>query len=289
MGRTPCCAKVGVNKGAWCAQEDQALTAYITANGEGSWKSLPQKAGLNRCGKSCRLRWINYLKPGIKRGGFTQDEDDLLIKLHTLLGNRWALIARRLPGRTDNEIKNYWNTTLSKKVKKTTTTNNNTVTNNGQPPSPDPQNCHLEFAIKRPSRSIDHHHHRNNDDDHQVLHYVKAFRCKKVVLPASLLQAPLSEEEEAGGHQLMMSNNGGSVSNVEKKQQQQDDDNMIRNDLLIWEDVAGGGDGLISGERSSISWASFSTEDSADLLVSMDCCEDMPDWSALEKIYGSFS
>lgn len=73
-------------------------------------------AGLLRCGKSCRLRWMNYLRPNIKRGNITPEEDDLIIRMHSLLGNRWSLIAGRLPGRTDNEIKNYWNTHLSKKL-----------------------------------------------------------------------------------------------------------------------------------------------------------------------------
>ncbi|CAL9179348.1 unnamed protein product [Musa hybrid cultivar] len=72
--------------------------------------------GLLRCGKSCRLRWINYLRPGLKRGNFTEDEDELIIKLHGLLGNKWSLIASRLPGRTDNEIKNYWNTQIKRKL-----------------------------------------------------------------------------------------------------------------------------------------------------------------------------
>lgn len=76
--------------------------------------------GLLRCGKSCRLRWMNYLRPDIKRGNITADEDDLIIKLHALLGNRWSLIAGRLPGRTDNEIKNYWNSHLSKRLAMTT-------------------------------------------------------------------------------------------------------------------------------------------------------------------------
>ncbi|XP_042377924.1 transcription factor MYB3-like [Zingiber officinale] len=72
--------------------------------------------GLKRSGKSCRLRWLNYLRPDIKRGNISDDEEALIIRLHKLLGNRWSLIARRLPGRTDNEIKNYWNTTLVKKL-----------------------------------------------------------------------------------------------------------------------------------------------------------------------------
>ncbi|RLN29603.1 myb-related protein Zm38-like [Panicum miliaceum] len=89
-------------------------------SGEGCWRSLPKAAGLQRCGKSCRLRWINYLRPDLKRGNFTEEEDDLIIKLHQILGNKnvisWSLIAGRLPGRTDNEIKNYWNTHIKRKL-----------------------------------------------------------------------------------------------------------------------------------------------------------------------------
>ncbi|KAJ7951528.1 MYB transcription factor [Quillaja saponaria] len=81
----------------------------------GNWRNLPKRAGLKRCGKRCRLRWLKYLRPDIKRGNFTHDEDELIIRLHNLLGNRWSLIAGRLPGRIDNEIKNYWNTNLGKR------------------------------------------------------------------------------------------------------------------------------------------------------------------------------
>ncbi|XWS63830.1 hypothetical protein CRYUN_Cryun06bG0135500 [Craigia yunnanensis] len=115
MGRKPCCSKEeGLNRGAWTATEDKILVDYIKAHGEGKWRSIPKAAGLKRCGKSCRLRWLNYLRPDIKRGNITRDEEDLIIRLHKLLGNRWSLIAGRLPGRTDNEIKNYWNSVLSK-------------------------------------------------------------------------------------------------------------------------------------------------------------------------------
>ncbi|XP_010528537.2 PREDICTED: transcription factor MYB113-like isoform X2 [Tarenaya hassleriana] len=72
-------------------------------------------SGLNRCRKSCRLRWLNYLKPSIKRGKLVPEEVDLVIRLHKLLGNRWSLIAGRLPGRTANDVKNYWNSHLRKK------------------------------------------------------------------------------------------------------------------------------------------------------------------------------
>ncbi|KAK8503157.1 hypothetical protein V6N13_025912 [Hibiscus sabdariffa] len=116
MGRSPCCSKEGLNRGAWTALEDKILTDYIKQHGEGRWRNLPKRAGLKRCGKSCRLRWLNYLRPDIKRGNISVDEEELIIKLHKLLGNRWSLIAGRLPGRTDNEIKNYWNTNLSKRV-----------------------------------------------------------------------------------------------------------------------------------------------------------------------------
>ncbi|CAI0396557.1 unnamed protein product [Linum tenue] len=116
MGRSPCCEKAHTNKGAWTKEEDQRLIDYIRTHGEGCWRSLPKSAGLLRCGKSCRLRWINYLRPDLKRGNFSEEEDELIIKLHSLLGNKWSLIAGRLPGRTDNEIKNYWNTHIKRKL-----------------------------------------------------------------------------------------------------------------------------------------------------------------------------
>ncbi|PSR88174.1 Transcription repressor like [Actinidia chinensis var. chinensis] len=114
--RKPCCDKQELNKGAWSKQEDQKLIDYIRTHGKGYWRTLPQAAGLLRCGKSCRLRWINYLRPDLKRGNFAEDEEDLIIRLHALLGNRWSLIAGRLPGRTDNEVKNYWNSHLRRKL-----------------------------------------------------------------------------------------------------------------------------------------------------------------------------
>uniref|UniRef100_A0A7N0VIE3 MYB transcription factor n=1 Tax=Kalanchoe fedtschenkoi TaxID=63787 RepID=A0A7N0VIE3_KALFE len=106
----------GVRKGAWSEEEDALLRECIDKNGEGKWHLVPLKSGLNRCRKSCRLRWLNYLKPNIRRGKFSEDEVDLLLRLHKLLGNRWSLIAGRLPGRTANDVKNYWNTHLRKKT-----------------------------------------------------------------------------------------------------------------------------------------------------------------------------
>ncbi|XP_078444305.1 transcription factor MYB106-like [Wolffia australiana] len=118
MGRSPCCEKIGLKKGPWTPEEDQKLLAYIEEHGHGCWRSLPSKAGLQRCGKSCRLRWTNYLRPDIKRGKFTVQEEQTIIQLHALLGNRWSAIASHLPKRTDNEIKNFWNTHLKKRLAK---------------------------------------------------------------------------------------------------------------------------------------------------------------------------
>nr|AAF66728.1 An2 protein [Petunia integrifolia] len=106
----------GVRKGAWTEEEDLLLRECIEKYGEGKWHLVPVRAGLNRCRKSCRLRWLNYLRPHIKGGDFSLDEVDLILRLHKLLGNRWSLIAGRLPGRTANDVKNYWNTHLRKKL-----------------------------------------------------------------------------------------------------------------------------------------------------------------------------
>ncbi|XP_073145000.1 transcription factor MYB60-like [Henckelia pumila] len=118
MGRPPCCDKVGIKKGPWTPEEDIILVSYIQEHGPGNWRAVPTNTGLSRCSKSCRLRWTNYLRPGIKRGNFTSHEEGMIIHLQALLGNKWAAIATYLPQRTDNDIKNYWNTHLKKKLMK---------------------------------------------------------------------------------------------------------------------------------------------------------------------------
>ncbi|XP_022725793.1 transcription factor MYB4-like [Durio zibethinus] len=117
MVRTPCCDKNGLRKGTWTPEEDRKLKAYVTRYGCWNWRQLPKYAGLARCGKSCRLRWMNYLRPDIKRGNYSKEEEEAIIRFHESLGNRWSAIAAQLPGRTDNEIKNHWHTTLKKRFK----------------------------------------------------------------------------------------------------------------------------------------------------------------------------
>ncbi|KAJ3671064.1 hypothetical protein LUZ60_008490 [Juncus effusus] len=133
MGRAPCCDRATVKKGPWSPEEDELLRNYILKNGRVlNWIALPPKAGLRRCGKSCRLRWLNYLRPDIKHGGFTEEEDQTILALYSEIGSRWSIIASKMPGRTDNEIKNHWNTKLKKKIKSEKSSNLTQIT----PPLP---------------------------------------------------------------------------------------------------------------------------------------------------------
>ncbi|MFS7940892.1 putative transcription factor MYB-HB-like family [Helianthus anomalus] len=90
MGRIPCCEKESVKKGQWTPEEDHKLSSYIAQHGTRNWRLIPKNAGLQRCGKSCRLRWTNYLRPDLKHGQFSDAEEQIIVRLHSVLGNRYV-------------------------------------------------------------------------------------------------------------------------------------------------------------------------------------------------------
>lgn len=151
-------------KGLWSPEEDQRLRNYILNHGHGYWSSVPINTGLQRNGKSCRLRWINYLRPGLKRGMFTLEEEEIILSLHRLIGNKWSQMAKHLPGRTDNEIKNHWHSYLKKKVaNKTESSSSSEARHNAQSqctnsdnvessPSPDQIPTNQNASVHAPSQ-----------------------------------------------------------------------------------------------------------------------------------------
>ncbi|CAH2054518.1 unnamed protein product, partial [Thlaspi arvense] len=156
--------KPKLRKGLWSPDEDEKLIRYMLTNGQGCWSDIARNAGLLRCGKSCRLRWINYLRPDLKRGSFSPQEEDLIFHLHSILGNRWSQIATRLPGRTDNEIKNFWNSTLKKRLKNNNNTSSGSSPNNSNSNSlVDPRDNHVEMGGGKSNPMMDGYHHHHDD------------------------------------------------------------------------------------------------------------------------------
>uniref|UniRef100_A0A6N2NJL2 Uncharacterized protein n=1 Tax=Salix viminalis TaxID=40686 RepID=A0A6N2NJL2_SALVM len=116
MVRPPWCDKLNGKRGPWTADEDSKMLAHVAKHGTGNWTAVPKKAGLERCGKSCRLRWNNCLRPDLEHDNFTPQEEEMIIRLHAAIGSRWSIIAQQLPGRTDNDVKKCWNSRLRKKL-----------------------------------------------------------------------------------------------------------------------------------------------------------------------------
>ncbi|GMN24337.1 hypothetical protein TIFTF001_000509 [Ficus carica] len=139
-----------IRKGPWTEQEDFQLVCFVGLFGDRRWDFIAKVSGLNRTGKSCRLRWVNYLHPGLKRGKMSPQEERLVLELHAKWGNRWSRIARKLPGRTDNEIKNYWRTHMRKKAQEKKRANNS---NSSSSSSPSPSRSSSSNSMKSSSSS----------------------------------------------------------------------------------------------------------------------------------------
>ncbi|XP_076924167.1 uncharacterized protein LOC143606847 [Bidens hawaiensis] len=109
------CRKSLIIKGQWNSQEDRLLMQLVKQYGDSKWSSVAEKLP-GRIAKQCRDRWQNHLRPDITKDAWSEEEDKLLIAIHKEVGNKWSEIARRLPGRSENTIKNHWNATKRRQL-----------------------------------------------------------------------------------------------------------------------------------------------------------------------------
>ncbi|GAA0175089.1 hypothetical protein LIER_28340 [Lithospermum erythrorhizon] len=204
MGHHTCCNKEKVKRGLWSPDEDEKLVNYINTYGQSCWSNVPKLAGLQRCGKSCRLRWINYLRPDLKRGSFSIYEANIIIQLHEILGNKWAQIARHLPGRTDNEVKNFWNSSLKKKL-----LNQGRNNNNKNHITPTSSILPSNLLIQNPSNTSSH----DNNDIFYSFTQNSNF-CSISSPPEVTLQGFVVNPLDDGDHQMMNFNNANIFSEI---------------------------------------------------------------------------
>ncbi|KAG7569432.1 Myb domain [Arabidopsis thaliana x Arabidopsis arenosa] len=224
MGRAPCCDKENVKRGPWSPEEDAKLKDYIEKQGTGgNWIALPHKAGLRRCGKSCRLRWLNYLRPNIRHGDFTEEEDKIIYSLYASIGSRWSVIAAHLQGRTDNDIKNYWNTKLKKKLIATMA-----------PPS----HHHLAIATSSsPSPSPSHYNMINS-----LLPYNPSVSTNQLLTPQGMMMTMMGQQQQ----QLLYQEDMGTLVNSPNSNklimshQEDSQEQSTNNGIMLLSDVRSG-------------------------------------------------
>ncbi|CAN0896924.1 Transcription factor MYB3 [Linum grandiflorum] len=177
----------GVRKGAWSKEEDDKLRDYVTRYGHWNWRELPRFAGLDRCGKSCRLRWMNYLRPDLKHGNFSAEEDELIFKLYDELGTKWSAIASKMPGRTDNEIKNYWHAHLKKRAGWTSSKIQNIT--GSSPSTSSSSSSHLQHY------DIDNNHEPNSKTEDMEMDTAHHHALAEMIVPPRILESsPFSPE-----------------------------------------------------------------------------------------------